>query len=93
MTVCILAAIRISALAGPRQELWLKAIEKRVDATAKFLGAMKTVKMTGLEQKMSNLLQDLRANEIVKSEKYRRLLIIVVGFGKQYSAMALDHRY
>ena len=78
----MIAAVGVSALAGPRQESWLKAIEKRVDATAKILGSMKTVKMTGLEQKMSTILQGLRSNEISKSEKFRQLLIIVVGFGR-----------
>lgn len=79
----MIAAVGVSTLAGPRQELWLKAIEKRVDATAKILGSMKTIKMTGLEQKMSTILQNRRNNEIRQSEKFRRLLIVVVGFGKQ----------
>lgn len=84
----MIAALGVSALAGPRQELWLKAIEKRVDATAKILGSMKTVKMTGLEQKMSTILQNFRAIEITKSEKFRQLLIIVVGFGKHLVFLA-----
>jgi ATP-binding cassette, subfamily C (CFTR/MRP), member 1 len=85
----MIAALGVSALAGPRQELWLKAIEKRVDATAKILGSMKTVKMTGLEQKMSTILQNFRAIEITKSEKFRQLLIVVVGFGKHLAFLIL----
>jgi hypothetical protein len=78
-------AMAISALAGSRQKLWLEAIEKRVDATAKVLGSMKGIKMTGLTDKLSRILQSMRDEEIKKSEKFRELLILVVGLGMKIS--------
>jgi hypothetical protein len=83
--VCMVGAMAISALAGSRQKLWLEAIEKRVDATAKVLGSMKGIKMTGLTDKLSRILQSMRDEEIKKSEKFRELLILVVGLGMKTS--------
>jgi hypothetical protein len=85
--VCMVGAMAISALAGSRQKLWLEAIEKRVDATAKVLGSMKGIKMTGLTDKLSRILQSMRDEEIKKSEKFRELLILVVGLGMKTSAI------
>ncbi|PGH20053.1 hypothetical protein AJ80_03703 [Polytolypa hystricis UAMH7299] len=77
--LCMFLAGIISTLAVPRQKMWLEAIEKRVDSTANVLGAMKGVKITGLTDKIFDIIQGMRIDEVRRSEKFRRLLILVVG--------------
>ncbi|RAK71485.1 P-loop containing nucleoside triphosphate hydrolase protein [Aspergillus fijiensis CBS 313.89] len=79
VVVCMLLCVLISALAGPRQEVWLQAIEKRVDITAQVLGSMKGVRTAGLTDKIYNIVQNMRSDEVKLSERFRRLLILVVG--------------
>ncbi|KAE8368379.1 hypothetical protein BDV27DRAFT_168126 [Aspergillus caelatus] len=86
--ICMALSLLISGLAGPRQQVWLEAIEKRVDITAKVLGSVKGVRTAGLTDKLFNLVQTMRVEEVVKSEKFRRLLILVVGVA--YSNVTLS---
>lgn len=76
--MCVL----ISSLAGPRQKVWLEAIEKRVDMTAQVLGSMKGVRMAGLTDKIYNTVQSMRTHEVRMSIRFRRLLILVVAVGE-----------
>ncbi|KAJ5715595.1 ABC transporter integral membrane type 1 [Penicillium malachiteum] len=74
MLVCVL----ISLLAGPRQKIWLEAIEKRIDITAQVLTCVKGVRMAGLTDKLFTIIQKMRVDEVRMSERFRRLLILVV---------------
>ena len=65
-----------------RQALWLEAIEKRIAVTSQMLGAMKGVKMCGLTNVLKRRIQDMRAEELHISGKFRRLLIWNMGLGK-----------
>lgn len=76
-------AVAISSLAGARQAIWLEAIQTRVDATAQMLGTMKGVKMTGLTDKLFTMIRRHRDQEITKSQKFRELLIVMVGICKR----------
>ena len=58
-----------------KQALWLRAMEKRISATTRTLSAMKSIKMCGLTQTVSEGLQSLRLDELEVSKKFRRLLI------------------
>ncbi|OQE74121.1 hypothetical protein PENNAL_c0084G03585 [Penicillium nalgiovense] len=78
VVVCMLMCVLISSLAGPRQKVWLEAIEKRVDMTAQVLGSMKGVRMAGLTDKIYNTVQSMRTHEVRMSIRFRRLLILVV---------------
>lgn len=80
--VCILGAGFISTFAGDRQAVWLDAIQSRVDATAQMLGTIKGIKMTGFTGKIATIIQRQREEEISKSEKFRKLLIAMVGIGE-----------
>lgn len=80
MLICVL----ISALAEPRQTMWLEAIEKRVDITAQVLRSVKDLRMTGLTDQLYLIIQAMRDHEVTMSEKFRRLLILVVGVGKHF---------
>ncbi|KAI9826794.1 MAG: hypothetical protein M1819_007265 [Sarea resinae] len=76
---CTAIAVYIAGLAGNRQKIWIEAIQKRVSMTATMLGSMKGVKMSGLSERLENVIQNLRLREIKASQKFRELLIAVVG--------------
>lgn len=76
--MCVL----ISALAEPRQKMWLEAIERRVDITAQVLRSVKDLRMTGLTDQLYKIVQTMRDHEVKMSERFRRLLILVVGVGR-----------
>ncbi|KAJ5727035.1 ABC transporter integral membrane type 1 [Penicillium malachiteum] len=78
VVVTMLVCVLISLLAGPRQKVWLEAIEKRVDITAKVLTSVKGVRMAGLTDKLFTIIQKMRVDEVKMSERFRRLLILVV---------------
>lgn len=56
----------------------MEAIEKRVGVTSSMLGSMKGVKMSGLSDKMSNIISKLRLAEIASARRYRTMLVYVV---------------
>lgn len=64
---------------------WLKAIEKRLASTAKALGAMKGLKMSGLAATTSYNIANLRSLEIRSSRRYRILNIFAFVIGKHCS--------
>ncbi|RDW58714.1 hypothetical protein BP6252_13190 [Coleophoma cylindrospora] len=86
--VCTLAAMKIAGSAAHRQKSWIEAIQTRVGATATMLGAMKSAKMSGLIDRLSTNIQNLRVAEIHASRKFRVLLIIVLGLA--YTSNALS---
>jgi ATP-binding cassette, subfamily C (CFTR/MRP), member 1 len=67
----------VMGLVMKRQELWLKAIEKRIAATTAMLGSMKGVKMCGLTEILRANLHDLRVQELEISK----------GFGKHHARL------
>jgi ATP-binding cassette subfamily C (CFTR/MRP) protein 1 len=66
---------------GKAQKAWIEGIQTRIDTTAKMLSAMKGVKMLGLNSRMSEIVRQLRLNEIAKSLKMRKLFVIMIIFG------------
>ncbi|KAF4630786.1 hypothetical protein G7Y89_g7350 [Cudoniella acicularis] len=68
-------SIVASGLVMQRQALWLQAIEKRITATTAMLGAMKGIKICGLTDIVTKMLQDFRVNELRISKKFRKILV------------------
>ncbi|KAK3369714.1 putative ABC transporter [Lasiosphaeria ovina] len=56
-----------------RQSKWLDATEKRVNFTTEILGAMKNVKLLGLTEAMTAMIEASRVEELRVSKKYRRM--------------------
>ncbi len=81
----------VMALVMKRQELWLKAIEKRIAATTAMLGSMKGVKMCGLMEILRANLHDLRVQELEISKGFRKLLIFNMGFGKHHARLVWEN--
>lgn len=86
MAVC--GPFLISNLMGKSQKIWLERIQTRTDATAKMLQTMKGVKMLGLSSKISNIIYQLRLDEIADSLRMRKLFVTMLAFGNMSSLFA-----
>lgn len=75
--VCLVVGLPIAGAAGNAQTPWLEAIEARLAVTAKALGSMKAIKMTGLAEIVSATIRQLRLDEIHASLRWRVLNIFV----------------
>ncbi len=65
-------------LLGPRQKVWLEAIQQRITTTVAALGSIKGVKATGSTDTIESIITELRTDEIQRSKKFRELLIGLV---------------
>lgn len=65
---------------GNAQGVWLEAVEERVAVTSKVLGGMKSIKMTGLTDIISDIVRKLRSQEIEASFIYRLYTVLVTTF-------------
>lgn len=54
---------------------WIEKIQERLRVTTTVLGEMKAVKMLGLTDVMSTMIQRLRTDEINTSKSFRKLLV------------------
>ncbi|RAH71174.1 putative ABC transporter [Aspergillus aculeatinus CBS 121060] len=55
----------------PRQKAWNSATQQRIGATGSLLSAMKGVKMLGIQQNLTDRIQDLREEELLAASKLR----------------------
>ncbi|KAF1976918.1 ABC transporter [Bimuria novae-zelandiae CBS 107.79] len=76
--VFVLATFKFSALAKAAQRAWIENVEKRLGVTSVMIGTMRTVKMLGLSEKMSNIVSNFRSDEIDSSSRYRKILISII---------------
>ncbi|KAF3480026.1 ABC transporter [Arthroderma uncinatum] len=77
IVVCLIIGIPLAKAAADAQIPWLEAIEVRLASTAKSLGSMKAIKMTGLAEIVSSQIRGLRVAEIRASLRHRVLNILV----------------
>lgn len=75
---CGFATLFLSSHIGQRQGVWLKAIQKRLKVTESTLGSVKGIKMMGLTDLLSGVIQGMRVDELNLSLKYRQLLIVSI---------------
>lgn len=69
------------------QAKWLEAIERRISSTSGMLGAIKGVKMLGLQTSFMNFIHGLRIDELNISKKFRKLLVWNMAFGEFIEAL------
>ncbi|TVY44829.1 ABC transporter, partial [Lachnellula subtilissima] len=62
---------KVATRVGPRQREWMKGIQRRVGMTSSMLGSMKSVKMMGISDNLSESLQKQRMFELELSKKFR----------------------
>lgn len=75
---CLVMTGQVGKHLGQRQTTWLEAIQKRITTTVSALDAVKGMKMTGSSSTISEVIMNLRANDIKLSRKFRELLIVLV---------------
>ena len=68
---CTISALSIMKWASNSQKEWVAAVEKRVATTAAVLGSIKGVKIHGLTDRLSEVLQTLRVKELDYAKRYR----------------------
>lgn len=73
--MCVLASVYVSKLIGPRQKLWINAIQRRVGLTSSMLSSMKSVKMLGYSNILFNILQTKRVEELDISKNFRLMSV------------------
>lgn len=67
--------VAVSTWSKTAQVAWIEMVQSRLQTTLRVLDEMKAVKMLGLSDIMSKLVQSLRVSEIQVSAAYRRLLV------------------
>jgi len=64
-----------------RQKAWLEAVQRRINYTSETLGAMRNVKLLGLNTQMSSNIEQLRSNELIISKRYRKVQALNISLG------------
>ncbi|RDA91871.1 hypothetical protein CP533_0366 [Ophiocordyceps camponoti-saundersi (nom. inval.)] len=62
---------RVAQGIGPAKALWNSKVQKRVSATSSALSQIKGIKMMGLSERISHLIQALRVSELDSSKNFR----------------------
>jgi ATP-binding cassette subfamily C (CFTR/MRP) protein 1 len=65
----------ITRLIGDRQEKWSAATEERLAKTSSILSSMKGIKMMGLGERISDLLQEKRITETNSMRRYNWVMV------------------
>ena len=81
IVIAVGATMRASAFAKAYQRAWLKKTQKRIGITATMLGSMKGIKMTGLTDRLSDMTQNLRVEEVDAARSLRLLGCLTSSIG------------
>ncbi|GKZ28606.1 hypothetical protein AbraIFM66950_010288 [Aspergillus brasiliensis] len=65
----------LSKSAPGRQKIWMQAVRERVAFASSYLDASVTIKMLGLQNHFSTMLQQLRIDELERQSKFRHLMV------------------
>ncbi|KAE9374191.1 canalicular multispecific organic anion transporter 1 [Stipitochalara longipes BDJ] len=71
----MIGAFCLSNTAGKKQVEWMKHIQKRIGITSTMLSSMKGVKMAGLTQSLTEIIQNLRIAEVLSGYKFRMMVV------------------
>ncbi|RDA82906.1 hypothetical protein CP532_4784 [Ophiocordyceps camponoti-leonardi (nom. inval.)] len=69
--VSSIATARVAQGIGPAKTLWNSKVQKRISTTSSALGQIKSIKMMGLGDRISQLIQSLRVSELDSSKRFR----------------------
>ncbi|RDW83780.1 Multidrug transporter (ABC) [Aspergillus mulundensis] len=86
--LCLLVSGALSGLLGVHQNLWLQAMQKRLNATLATIGSIKGIKATGTTNTLYETILKLRSTEIQRSLKFRELLVALVTLSYVSTSMA-----
>lgn len=65
----------LSKSAPGRQKSWMQAVRQRVAFASSYLNASTTIKILGLQDRLSLILQQIRVNELNRQKKFRHLMV------------------
>lgn len=82
VAIAVAVSIRASAFAKAYQGAWLKKIQKRIGITSSMLGSMKSIKIAGLTDRLSFIIQGLRIEEVSSARPFRMLGALTSSIGK-----------
>jgi ATP-binding cassette subfamily C (CFTR/MRP) protein 1 len=72
---CGLGTLLLTSRIAKRQDAWLKAVQVRLKATESTLGSIRGIKMMGLTEPLSRVIQSLRVKELLLAMNYRKLQV------------------
>ena len=70
-----------------RQKVWMHAVQERVAFTSSYLDVSKSIRMLGLSNQFTSILQRLRINELNLQKKFRHLMVKMNLLGKSSFVM------
>lgn len=65
-----------------RQKSWMQAVRQRVAFASTYLNASATIKMLGLQDSLSLILQQSRINELSQQKRFRHMMVKMNLLGK-----------
>lgn len=68
----------------PRQIVYQKATQGRINFTSEVLSSMKAVKMLGFSERFSSLISKRRDEELDAGKKFREISVYGNAIGEQY---------
>ncbi|KAF9879602.1 ABC multidrug transporter [Colletotrichum karsti] len=90
--LCTGITTKLSARMAPARVAWNQGVQKRVSITSSMLNQIKGIKMMGLTDHFSSIVQKLRATELKLSVKFRVLitgLSVIVGIAEQMTPVVI----
>lgn len=79
--LCFFLSEKVSDGIGPARGGWAQAAQDRVAKTSSFLSQIKSLKMMGLTNLVSNILQQLRVKEVEGAKHFRRYIVWIIAVG------------
>lgn len=77
---------------GPARMQWNKGVQERVSTTSSMLSQIKGIKMMGLTDYFSSVVQNLRVSELDMSKKFRMFIVRIILIG-MYSSSTQSSLY
>jgi ATP-binding cassette subfamily C (CFTR/MRP) protein 1 len=73
---CVSLQTWLSSKTGSRQAKWVEAVQRRVGVTSTVLRSMKSIKLAGLVDSMSDLLHNERVRELDLAKSFRVIITL-----------------
>lgn len=83
--VCTAVTTKLSARMAPARVAWNEGVQKRISITSSLLNQIKGVKMMGLADHFSSIVQKFRITELKLSVKFRVLITFLSVIGEIFS--------
>jgi ATP-binding cassette subfamily C (CFTR/MRP) protein 1 len=89
--ICSTTSIWIGQSQGKYRGIWVQALQRRIGFTARALGSMKSIKMTGMVDTSAKLLQAERTRELAKARDLRWSMVLQNSIGSCSKFLANEY--